>query len=705
MTTSNATYVVELGRWGIKNDGTDAINTTHGINNALVWAKNNGHSNCKLPNGRYLIDKDNNIEMVSDLTLDLFGCIIKKETNGYQKYTIINIENKSNATIVGGVVEGDKGTHDYTTVPGTHEWGTCINIGYSVNTKIDSVEVRETTGYGISVGSKYNHAYWVYLSELESGTFDSSGNPVINSNWVRSNKYYLLSNNLIQQQGYFMICGNGYGDYGNGIDLTKKMVTAYFFDDTNTYLGKITRRTFEGFYITSFPLGATKFKISYQEHISNIVNSTTTIRSDAYSKGVNIVNCYIHDCRTLGIVGGGQYINIENCEIARIGGASPGYGIDLEDGYNLNQNITIRNNYFHDNKNGDIVVISARNVLVEMNKFNGTVSFSGARGENFVSQYNEYNGAQGSGSSLAGGDGTFVVFRYDHFTDSQAYLSGNSIYENSIFDNMSFILQSNGYLLSQFRNCRFNFNKPDEGWSWILRKGSLLFDSCEFNIICKWHYFRSEAHAGDWSQNKIVLKNNKFNTKVSLGESVYEVDELILDGNTFVGRQDKTNYYGFWAKANKFSMKNNNVRDVYFRIEGKGINPTAVINNNNVLIDKTATITGLDRSEFIRLFLFDKVFFQNNIINIPQAKVTLRGFTIYAEKQLFVTGNYFNCDSGSNARLDLFGALRDANNTNSVPPLVTVIKDNIINNITKREYASFTSQLSKPVLGTDIDIS
>ncbi|MEH7546757.1 right-handed parallel beta-helix repeat-containing protein [Neobacillus vireti] len=702
MASNNATYVIELDRWGIKNDGTMPKETTEGINNSIVWAKNNGYSSCKLPFGTYLVSKDNQIDMVSDMSLDLFGCLLKKETNGYQSYTIIRILNQRNSTVIGGVIEGDKNTHDYTTIPGTHEWGTGIYIGYSRNTKIDSVEVRGTTGYGISVGSKYNHSYWIYSTELESGTFDSSGNLIENPNWVRSNRYYSLSNSIIQQQGYFMICGNGYGSYGDTLDLTKEMISAYFFNDSNTYLGKITRRTYESFNKDSFPVGATKFKISFKRKLAEIGNSTTTIRADAYCIGVNIFNCYIHDCRTLGIVGGGQYINIENCEIAKIGGAAPGYGIDLEDGYNLNQNITIRNNYFHDNKNGDVVVVSARNVLLEMNKFNGTVSFGGSRGENFTSQYNQYNGAQGSGASLAGGDGTYVMFRYDHFTSSGIFLSGNTIYDNSIFDNVSFILQSDNYLKSQFRECRFNYNDPDVGWVWTLRKGSLSFVSCKFNIICKFYYFRSEAHAGDWSKNNLVFKSCNFKTNVSLGEAVYEVDELLLENNTFEGKLDKTTYQGFWVKTNKFKMLNNQVRDVYFRIEGKGNNPLAIIHHNLVYIDKTLPVNGLDRSEFIRLFWFEKVLFQYNIINIPTASVTLRCFTIYAERQLFVTNNYFNCDSGTNARMDFYGALRDSTNTQPIPPLIAVVNDNIVKNITKKEDITFTSQLSKPVIGADI---
>ena len=36
-------YTLELGRWGIYNDGTHSNETTKGINNALQWASENGY--------------------------------------------------------------------------------------------------------------------------------------------------------------------------------------------------------------------------------------------------------------------------------------------------------------------------------------------------------------------------------------------------------------------------------------------------------------------------------------------------------------------------------------------------------------------------------------------------------------------------------------------------------------------------------------
>ncbi|UAL46928.1 right-handed parallel beta-helix repeat-containing protein [Sutcliffiella horikoshii] len=702
--TAIKSYYIDLDLWTINNKGDDPLRTTIGINNALQWANANGYSRCKLPPGLYLIDRDSTIQLVNDMTLDLYGCILKKETNSYQKYTIVNIENKKNVTIVGGVIEGDKNTHDYISIPGTHEWGTGINVSYSKNIKIENVEIKETTGYGISVGSKYLHNYWVYLSELESGTFDLLGNPVSNEFWVRSNKYYSLSHETIQKQGYFMICGNGYGAYGEGQDLTKDMVTVFLYDKENNFLGKQTRRTFECFYLKNFPSGAIKFKISYRKVFTNIIDSTITIRSDAFSQGVNITNCFIHNCRTLGIVGGGQFINIEHCEIANIGGASPGYGIDIEDGYNLNQNIVIRSNYFHDNKNGDIVVISARNVLVEMNKFNGTVSFGGSRGESYVSQYNSYNGAQGTGSSLAGGGGSHIVFNYDHFTETTIYILGNPLYTHCTFDNVSFILQSDLYLLSTFTYCKFNFNKRDEGWSWNLRKGSLVFDSCEFHIYCKWYYFRSEAHLGDWVKNKLIFRNNFFYTRVNLGESVYEVNELILENNTFLGTQDKLNYFGFWAKANLFKFVNNTVKDVYFKIDGKGDDSKAIISNNSVVIDKDISVQGPDRSEFLRISNFKLSLIKDNDISILKANAQIRCISVYAENELVMLRNNFNCNLGSNAKVELFGT-SDSSLSNNLPELIAIIKDNILKNVSITAYNSFNTQLTQPIIGTNLTVN
>ncbi|UOK56373.1 right-handed parallel beta-helix repeat-containing protein [Bacillus sp. OVS6] len=441
-------------------------------------------------------------------------------------------------------------------------------------------------------------------------------------------------------------------------------------------------------------MNAAKFKISFRSKIQDIIESTITIRADGISQFVNISNCHIHDCRTLGIVGGGQFITIENCEISGIGGAAPGFGIDLEDGYNLNQNVIVRNNHFHDNKNGDIVTVSSRNVLLEMNKFNGTVSFGGGRGENYVSQYNEYNGTTGMGNSLAGGDGTFAVFRYDHMTGAQVFLSGNAIYENVVFDDTSFVLQSDQFLTSKFRNCSFNFNKPDTGWSWIIRRGSLYFDRCKFNIVsCQFYYIRDETFANSINTN-LTMKNCEIIASSPFGGC--SVNNLTLVGNIFKGTYD-VNYQYFNFAAKNALISDNIIDSVNLVLNGTvGSTSSINIRNNLITINKAKYNSGPDRNEGIYLKKFDTIYFKyNQLIFQTSITVLAKGLTIYSEKIIELIDNSFLSSNSGNI-IELNGAYRTAEDTTPIPKLVAILKGNYYSsNVQELKQTSFYNQLEK----------
>ncbi|QCE42851.1 right-handed parallel beta-helix repeat-containing protein [Psychroserpens sp. NJDZ02] len=64
---------------------------------------------------------------------------------------------------------------------------------------------------------------------------------------------------------------------------------------------------------------------------------------------------------------GSSEVLIENNEIHHTNGVSPQFGIDLEGAGRLNENVTIRTNYFHNNRGGDIVNTDGKNILVEDN--------------------------------------------------------------------------------------------------------------------------------------------------------------------------------------------------------------------------------------------------------------------------------------------------------------------------------------------------
>ncbi len=68
----------------------------------------------------------------------------------------------------------------------------------------------------------------------------------------------------------------------------------------------------------------------------------------------------------ISLVGSANVI-IEKNEIHHTKGTSPQFGIDLEGAGRINENIIIKDNYFHNNKGGDIVNTDGKNVLIERN--------------------------------------------------------------------------------------------------------------------------------------------------------------------------------------------------------------------------------------------------------------------------------------------------------------------------------------------------
>ena len=78
--------------------------------------------------------------------------------------------------------------------------------------------------------------------------------------------------------------------------------------------------------------------------------------------------------------------------MANSNGTGPGYGIDIEDGYKNNQFFAFINCNFHGNKNGDLILISTKKVVIRDSKFYGNVNFGGPdrTGDEYLSEGNNY---------------------------------------------------------------------------------------------------------------------------------------------------------------------------------------------------------------------------------------------------------------------------------------------------------------------------
>ncbi len=155
-------YVIELERGMIDNDSGDPVETRDRMNEAIVWATDNGFDKIVVPPGTYHLGEPTNdiyaggIELVGDMTFELSdGAVIQMATNDRHNYCVISVQSNDNITIRGGEIRGDRETHVF--AGGTaHDEGHGVCVWTSANhILIEDVEMHELTGDGVLiVGSR-----------------------------------------------------------------------------------------------------------------------------------------------------------------------------------------------------------------------------------------------------------------------------------------------------------------------------------------------------------------------------------------------------------------------------------------------------------------------------------------------------------------------------------------------------------------------
>ena len=419
-------YMIELGRWNIKNDGTDAVNTSKGINEALKFASDQGFEEAILPKGIYLIDENNPIEPQSYMIFNLNGATLRIRTNGLIGYAIINYQrNQQFSRITNGIIQGDKDTHNYAIV-NTHEFGHGIRVdstplvGANVRfITMDNLEIMYCTGDGIALESVYGQVPGVNFD----GTFEAGGLSltngalVVDANRIRSSLKIDLTQSSIAKWKYFGLYGSSYGGLGAGI--TSNLYDVIFYNKDNAFNSvKVNVQFFDE---VDVPMGAAYAKVViHQSTVPALGQSTVTLKVIEFSKHVTIEKCNIHDCRRLGIsISGAKYVYIKECEIHHIKGAAPQGAIDIEDMYDSNQYIYIDHNDFHDNASYNIIAVAGRHISITNNAIKGGTL---AINENVEKAIISGNDMRDVGGLLA----AEVIFSANHLYGSRIVLSAGS---------------------------------------------------------------------------------------------------------------------------------------------------------------------------------------------------------------------------------------------------------------------------------------
>lgn len=174
-------YTIELGRWGISNNGSNATATTAGLNNAIRWANDEGYGTVRLPAGTYLVGNKKSgiytggVELPSNIHFELDDdAVIQMDTNETEHYCVVDISGVEDVIISGGTVLGDRATHRY--VGGdTHEFGAAICVGMgpapqgsSQRVVVDGMRLGNATGDGVTINDNpgVSHDITIRNSEI-----------------------------------------------------------------------------------------------------------------------------------------------------------------------------------------------------------------------------------------------------------------------------------------------------------------------------------------------------------------------------------------------------------------------------------------------------------------------------------------------------------------------------------------------------------
>ncbi|MGV3464372.1 MAG: right-handed parallel beta-helix repeat-containing protein [Heyndrickxia sp.] len=377
----NAMYELELSRWGIYNDGTNAISTTKGFNDALKWASENGYTTVIVPGGTYLIakgtkesDPNARINMVSNMTLQLDEeTILQKETNGFEIYSLIYIgPGIENVTIKGGTLQGDRDTHDYSqkgpNTGGTHEWGNGIDTAGAFNINIKGVKIKKFTGDGIGIGGTTIYGQYITEKDVEPGGIDDNGVPIVQNGKIRSNNYAVenFSNPVYNNPHYrnlMMWLPNG----------VKGTYDLFYYRKDGAFLKVEKDQRFNSTWgFSHIPNDADYFRVVFNADTTKgvKVNRMTV----AITENMLIKNCDIGFNRRQGItVGASESIKIINNNIHDISGTAPQSGIDIEPGFYPALDTLIKDNQFVNNKIHMVFAYGGKS-KVENNYFGPNVS-------------------------------------------------------------------------------------------------------------------------------------------------------------------------------------------------------------------------------------------------------------------------------------------------------------------------------------------
>lgn len=365
---------IELSQFGIRDDGTMSQETSAGLNRFFQYAKEQGFNRIIFPKGTYLIHETSPVVIdLKNVVIDLNGSTLQLNSNGLERYSIVEFrKGAENVRLTNGIIRGDKDTHDYETVKGTHEWGTGLSIKTGNNLQIDHITATNVTGYGIAIESgtpDFSRRYYpLYTKDVVPGAIADDGSLIDSNTTTRSIAYDLTVCGGQFELGYSL----GYIGYPY---LLKREYTAYFYDESNDFIQKKECLQYRK---VDIPEGTKYARFVYpQANITSNLNLYGWITNLQPPTNCRLSECLIKGNRCLGLaVCGGHKWIVEDNVFEENGGRAANHAIDIEDGFEMIQDYIFRNNRFINNTH-DVTVFAGDNLVFEANHFTKSFNVNG----------------------------------------------------------------------------------------------------------------------------------------------------------------------------------------------------------------------------------------------------------------------------------------------------------------------------------------
>ena len=350
----------DLAKFQISSNDTNPIETTAGLTQMLKWASEQGYRKVVLPaGGKYRIDENATVQMATRLTLDMNGSTFKLNPNGKAGCLMFEFVNCFDSHVINGVFEGDIKEHDYAKAPNNSEWVNCLCISEgSEYCSVENVTIRDVTGYGSCTNHRHSFSRSQDVGEFLDGEIDEQGRE-IPSDVRTTTKKWVNVEEFVKSHGFLQL-GIYLGYQGN--PARHWVYKAHFFDAEKKYI-----ETVEGYlYRRLYPPKNAKFARF------TLLSSAKPTNLAAYNfrapYNCAFVNIKHENIRCVGMaLSGFNNLLVEGCSFENCGQKLARCAFDAEDGWDMMQDLTFRNNFFGTNPSNEFLTCGGHNFVMENN--------------------------------------------------------------------------------------------------------------------------------------------------------------------------------------------------------------------------------------------------------------------------------------------------------------------------------------------------